>query len=252
MHATGKVGLMPRASGPAVAGDGDGGATAYDTRMELIGRVAAGLAHDLNGPVGVMIGFTQLAREKLETGDPTATGSVVEYLKMIETAGENARCLARDMWNFATAPAGVIGEIDFAEVLGTSARLVAPSLRVAAIEPPGLADLGVQTIVADRAMWAQAVVGVMVDAPTALPGGGSLALTLTRSADESSLDVAFIATPSEPGASVLPSTPAQEWTCRDSTRAAVLGLGGNLQPMSGLGNNQRGLTITVPTNASGN
>ena len=117
-------------------------------RTELVGRVAAGLAHDLNGPIGVVLGFTQLAREKLESlsfngdsGDAKATASVVEYLKMIESAGENARSLARDMWDFSKAVAGEEVEYDFTELLETSARLVAPSLRVAAIEPPASGEL---------------------------------------------------------------------------------------------------------------
>jgi len=37
--------------------------SAISDRTGLVGRVAAGLAHDLNGPIGVVLGFTQLARE---------------------------------------------------------------------------------------------------------------------------------------------------------------------------------------------
>lgn len=234
-----------------MVGDDAKSTTLINARMELIGRIAAGLAHDLNGPIGVILGFTQLAREKLQAGDTSATTGIDEYLKMIESAGENARGLARDMWNFARADPGAISEFNFTEVLETSARLVAPSLRVAAIEPPAEGELQAQTMTGDRAMWAQALVGVMIDAPTALPGGGSVSWTVGRGSDGATLGVALIASPNEPGASVTPPSPAQDWDCRDSARAVIDSLGGTLRPLSGLVGGQSGIEITVPRNAFG-
>lgn len=246
LQTSGKVGRMPLATGRVLAPDDGGSTTMLNARMELVGRVAAGLAHDLNGPIGVMLGFTQLAREKLETGDTSATMGVVEYLRMIESAGENARGLARDMWDFARAAPGEIVEYDFTETLETSARLVAPSLRVAAIEPPAAGELRAQTVTGDRALWAQALVGVMIDAPTALPGGGSVAWNLDRGADGTSLDLELITAPNEPGATATTPLPAQEWECRESTRALIHSLGGALRPLSELEGGRRGIEMTVP------
>lgn len=36
-------------------------------RAALIGKIAAGLAHDKNGPAGVIIGFADLARGAIKT-----------------------------------------------------------------------------------------------------------------------------------------------------------------------------------------
>ena len=138
--------------GVTTTGEGDNAVSEMSTRMELVGRVAAGLAHDLNGPVGVVLGFTQLAREKLESDDAAAQNGVVEYLKMIESAGENARSLARDMWEFAKTASGEVVEFDLAELLEISARLIAPLLRVAAIEPPKVGEMSSQMVTGDRAM----------------------------------------------------------------------------------------------------
>ena len=240
---------MPLASGQILTGDVGASTTMLNARMELVGRIAAGLAHDLNGPIGVMLGFTELAREKLESGDTSLTNGVLEYLKMIEGAGENARGLARDMWDFANAASGEIGDYDFTELLETSARLVAPSLRVAAIEPPAAGELRAETVTGDRAMWTEALVGVLIDAPTALPDGGSVAWNLERSADGMSLGVALIASPNEPGATATAQLPAQGWECRDSTRALIDGLGGALRPLSELEDGKRGIEIAVPADA---
>lgn len=36
-------------------------------RVALIGKIAVGLAHDKNGPAGVIIGFADLARGAIKT-----------------------------------------------------------------------------------------------------------------------------------------------------------------------------------------
>lgn len=232
--------------GVAMNGESDNAVSEMSARMELVGRVAAGLAHDLNGPIGVMLGFTQLAREKLESDDASARKGVVEYLNMIESAGENARSLARDMWEFARTASGEIVEYDFAELLETSARLVAPSLRVAAIEPPGAGELSSQMVTGDRAMWAQALVGVMIEAPTALPGGGSVAWKLTKVEGGNTLIVELVASPNDPETSAITPIPAKEWSLRDSSKVIIQSLGGSLGPLSGLDDERRGVVISIP------
>jgi len=217
-----------------------------NARMELVGRVAAGLAHDLNGPIGVMLGFTQLAKEKLESDNASGTDGLVEYLKMIENAGENARSLARDMWDFAKVASGDVVEFDFATLLETSLRLVAPSLRVAAIEPPEAGELPQQIVTGDRALWAQALVGVMINAPAALPGGGSLTWKMQKAADGKSLAVEFIASPNDPKTSATPPAAARDWGGLESSIAIIRSLGGTLGPSSGPDDEQSGIGVSVP------
>lgn len=219
-------------------------------RMELVGRVAAGLAHDLNGPIGVMLGFTQLAREKLERDEPEASG-IVEYLKLIESAGENARSLARDMWDFAKVGAGEVEEFDLADLVETAGRLVAPTMRVASIEPPVDGKLSSQMMTGDRAQWAEAIVGVLIEVPTALPGGGSLTWGLKKGRGGKTLAIQFVASPNDAETSVTPPVPAQDWKFPDDSVAIVNGLGGTIGPLSGLDNEKRGIEISIPTETSG-
>ena len=63
----------------------------------LIGRISAGLAHDLNGPVGVILGFTELAAEIVAADDSgnglqaAETRKIAGYLEMIEQSALRAR-----------------------------------------------------------------------------------------------------------------------------------------------------------------
>ena len=38
-------------------------------KFELIGRISSGLAHELNGPIGIAMGFSELAKEAIDAAD---------------------------------------------------------------------------------------------------------------------------------------------------------------------------------------
>jgi len=108
-------------------------------RFALIGRIASGLAHELNGPIGVAIGFTELARETIDSAgteglDPAGTRKVADYLGLIGDAGLRARSLTRLMWSFAKARPGTVEDFDVAEALTQASNLATPALKVAQIE----------------------------------------------------------------------------------------------------------------------
>ncbi|MBI4307163.1 MAG: hypothetical protein HY678_12670 [Chloroflexi bacterium] len=156
-------------------------------RHALVGRIAAGLAHDINGPIGVIIGFTDLAREAVR-GNPTMDAAsairLTEYLDMISNAATRARSLTRGVWTFAKTAPGTTGNVDVVRTIRMSAALATPELRGAKIESaateddllqaePGAKPLG-PLVRADPALCAQAFVGLFLAAPGALPAGGSV------------------------------------------------------------------------------
>ena len=151
------------------------------------------------------------------------------------------------MWEFAKTAPGETVEYDLSELLETCARLVAPSLRVAAIEPPMAGELSSQIVTGDRAMWAQALVGVMIDAPTALPGGGSVSWNLMRVEDGHSLIVELVASQNDLETSAITPIPAKEWFFRESSIEIIKNLGGALGPLSGLDNERHGVEISIPS-----
>ena len=68
-------------------------------RASLVGRIAAGLAHDLNGPIGIVLGFNDLSRELLSSADEDSglpadqVARVSEWLNLVDGAAKRARTL---------------------------------------------------------------------------------------------------------------------------------------------------------------
>jgi two-component system, cell cycle sensor histidine kinase and response regulator CckA len=65
-------------------------------KMESVGRLAGGVAHDYNNILGVIIGYTELALEKLSPED-----SLYEDLKQIYAAAGHSRDITRQLLAFA-------------------------------------------------------------------------------------------------------------------------------------------------------
>ena len=68
----------------------------HSQKMEAIGTLAGGVAHDFNNVLGVIMGFASLLRLRLSPQDP-----VYEPIKMIEQSAERAASLTRQLLSFA-------------------------------------------------------------------------------------------------------------------------------------------------------
>lgn len=79
-------------------------------KMESVGRLAGGVAHDYNNVLSVIIGFTELAMDDLDS-----TGPVCANLKEVLTAAKRATDITRQLLAFARKQAIVPKVLDLNE-----------------------------------------------------------------------------------------------------------------------------------------
>lgn len=197
-------------------------------KFELIGRISSGLAHELNGPIGIAMGFSELAKEAIDNSgshelSSADTSKVRGYLDMIESASIRARNLSRGIWDFAKAEPGTTENIDLIELMDKVQYLTAPAVKVAQIDVTRReSNSGVSGVksYADSALTQQTLVELILASPQSIPGGGLVVWEVDNSSDGE----ATITLAAEP----WNEDPTSEWIAPDYVRESFTEMGGSV------------------------
>jgi len=148
-------------------------------RLATIGMLAAGVAHELNEPVGNILGFAQLAKKCSDV--PTSARKDIEK---IETASLQARDIIQKLLVFARQRPPEKTRVNLNHVVQDSlfffeARCAKEGVELIRTLSPNLPD-----ITADPAQLNQVLVNLVVNALQSIPGGGRITVE-TRFGDNS-------------------------------------------------------------------
>lgn len=207
----------------------------HQEKFELIGRISAGLAHELNGPIGIALGFTELAKETVQEGnaglDGQSTAKLAEYLNLIESSTRRARELARNVWDFAKSEPGTVQELDLTALVSHAAVLSGPAVKVGSLEiiprSENRSESSEVPVMADRALVLQSLVQIMLSSMDALPDGGTVYWDVRSSEDGNGGEFSLTA---EPWGEVS----SNEWPVDEQARLAFESQGGSLNPVTGV------------------
>ncbi|MEW5733488.1 MAG: PAS domain S-box protein [Thermodesulfobacteriota bacterium] len=139
-------------------------------KMEAVGRLAGGVAHDFNNMLSVINGFSELAMLSLHEGDPLQT-----HLKEISQAGERAAVLTRQLLAFSRKQMLALRIVDLNALLtgieGMLRRLIGEDIDLVTMPAERLG-----MVKADPGQLEQVIMNLAVNARDAMPRGGRLIL----------------------------------------------------------------------------
>jgi PAS domain S-box-containing protein len=145
-------------------------------KLDAIGRLAGGVAHDFNNLISVILSYAGFATEQLHESDPIRAD-----VQEIVHAGERAAALTRQLLAFSRKQVLDPRPLSLDEVVrgleNMLRRLLGEDI---AIERHTAADLG--SVMADAAQLEQVIMNLAVNARDAMPHGGKLILE-TRNVD---------------------------------------------------------------------
>ena len=143
-------------------------------KMEAIGQLAAGVAHDFNNILTIIQGHVGLLLD-----DPDASPSVVESLEPVATAAERAAALTRQLLAFSRKQVMQMRPIDLNDIVSDTAnmlqRLLGETIELGFSYCPSPA-----MIEGDASMLEQVIINLAVNARDAMPNGGRLQLAVSR------------------------------------------------------------------------
>ena len=149
-------------------------------RLAAVGRLAAGVAHEVGNPMGALLAFLDLVAR--DTGLSQASHG---YLAKARTQVERVRSILRDLLGFARPPRGESAPVDLAQVAEEVIELVRAQRRYAGIGFRVIVEREVPLALADRATVAQLLLNLVLNAGDAVrPDGGEVRVCLAPTAFE--------------------------------------------------------------------
>ena len=216
--------------------------TLYRTQQELlhkenlasVGQLAAGVAHEINNPLGTILLFAEVINKEIDADDPRR-----EDIKMIISETIRCRKIVSDLLNFARQQEVLAQECDIHDLLeqvieGISRKASFKKVTVLRQFSPQL-----PAIEADQAQLMQVFVNLLDNAADAMPAGGTITIS-TSLIDNQRLEVRI----SDTGCGISEENLGKLFTPFFTTKPVGKGTGLGLSIVYGIIKTHRG-QITV-------
>jgi two-component system NtrC family sensor kinase len=148
-------------------------------KLASVGQLAAGVAHEINNPLGTILLFSDIMRKELPPDD-----SRRDDLHMIMNEATRCKTIVSDLLNFARQNEVLAQTTDVNALLSQTIEeiKIQPIFEKTQIIPR--LEPTLPNIQADPAQLKEVFINIMTNAAEAMEGGGSLAITTERTADE--------------------------------------------------------------------
>jgi PAS domain S-box-containing protein len=144
------------------------------SKLVFMGELAAGIAHEINNPLGIILGFVQDMLDEISEGHP-----LFEPIKIIEH--ETARCadVVRELLDFARLKPPQRSRVDLLQLLEDSVFLLIPQIRKNNLTINRRYGKNIPDVEIDPGLVQQVFLNVMLNAIQSMPDGGTLGLEIT-------------------------------------------------------------------------
>ncbi len=140
-------------------------------RLASLGKLSAGVAHEINNPLGAVLALTALTLEDLEPDDPAR-----ENLQEVVRQAERCRNIVRGLLEFARQSEPHVEPLDLNHVLEDTLALVARQSMFFNIAVVRALDPALPRVMGDRSQLQQVFMNLLLNAVQAMEEKGTITL----------------------------------------------------------------------------
>jgi PAS domain S-box-containing protein len=147
-------------------------------KMASVGQMAAGIAHEINTPLGIILGYAQLMMDDFDKDSES-----YQNLEVIERQTQASRKIVADLLKYSRQSGSARETVDFNEILDDAVAITEHNLNLSHIKVMLALTPDLPPIVGDPEKLRQVVVNLINNAHHAMEGQGSGELQLATRFD---------------------------------------------------------------------
>jgi two-component system NtrC family sensor kinase len=208
---------------------------AQSERLASLGMLSAGVAHEINNPLGAILALTALTLEDVKEDDPNR-----ENLQEVVKQTQRCRDIVKGLLEFSRHSKVNTELADLNEILQDTLSLVSKQAQFLNITVVTNYDPQLPPVMADKSELEQVVMNILINAVQAMQERGTITITTRHSTPDNSVEVLI----SDTGCGMPPDKIDQIFDPFFTTKESGQGTGLGLSIAYGIITSHRG-TISV-------
>lgn len=140
-------------------------------KLASIGRLAAGVAHEVGNPLGAILGYTKILQEGMDSREEG-----LNYLRRIETEIDRINHIVKGLLDFSRPTKFEVQELDVNVTIKNTISLLSHQKSFRQIETKLDLEPKLSPVMADESQLQQVLINLFLNAADAMPDGGTLSV----------------------------------------------------------------------------
>ena len=151
---------------------------AQQGKMASLGVLSSGVAHEINNPLGVILGYAGYLEGKLSPEDPS-----YKYIHEIKRESKRCKKIVQDLLSYARTPRPTLERIAPNDLLAEIVEFAANHTDMRGVAIRTAYDRNLPSILGDGDQLRQVAINLILNAGGAMPDGGELSITTAPGPD---------------------------------------------------------------------